>query len=141
MKIFVVIDTNVLVSAALNWNSVPGVVIEKALRGKIIPVLNDEIVREYDEVLHRKKFGFLDEDIQAVIDGLKQRGIFLSPAKVEEVLPDEKDVIFYAVTLQSIESQKENTTYLVTGNLKHFPVKQYVISPRDFLTILTNMNI
>ena len=140
MKIFVVIDTNVLVSAVLKWNSVPGVVVEKALRGKIIPVLNDEIIREYDDVLHRKKFGFLDEDIKAVIDGLKQRGIFLSPAMVEEVLPDEKDVIFYAVTLQSIESQKENSSYLITGNLKHFPVKQYVVSPREFLTILTNMN-
>lgn len=140
MKIFAVIDTNVLVSAALNWDSVPGVVVEKALRGKIIPVLNDEIIREYDDVLHRKKFSFLDGDIQAVIDGLKKRGIFLSPAKVEEVLPDEKDVIFYAVTMQSIKLQ-EDSTYLITGNLKHFPVKQYVVSPREFLTILTNMNI
>lgn len=141
MKVFAVIDTNVLVSAALNWDSVPGVVVEKALRGKIIPVLNDEIVREYNDVLHRKKFGFLDEDIQTVIQGLKRQGVFLSPAKIEEILPDEKDIIFYAVTMQALESQDENMTYLITGNLKHFPLKQYVVSPREFLTILTNKNI
>ena len=141
MKVFVVIDTNVLVSAVLKWDSVSGVIVEKAVMGKIIPVLNDEIVHEYDEVLHRKKFGFLDEDIQAVIQGLKRSGVFLSPAKVEEILPDEKDIIFYAVTMKAIEEEKENPAYLVTGNLKDFPVKQYVVSPRDFLTILEKLNV
>lgn len=140
MNVFAIIDTNVLVSAALKWNSVPGVIVEMAVTGKITPVLNDEIVREYDEVLHRKKFGFLDEDIQAVIQGLKRWGVFLDPAKVEDTLPDEKDTIFYAITMKAMEAQKDDTTYLVTGNQRHFPVKPYVVSPREFLTILTNMN-
>lgn len=133
MKIFAVIDTNVLVSAMLKWYSIPGIVVEKAVTGKIIPVLSDEIVCEYDEVLHRKKFRFSDDDIQMVIQGLKLKGVFLKPSEVEEVLPDEKDIVFYAVTM---EARKENISYLVTGNIKHFPVKPYVVTPREFLTIL-----
>lgn len=43
MKYFVVIDTNVLVSAVLKYNSIPGTIIELAFDGKIIPVLNKEI--------------------------------------------------------------------------------------------------
>ena len=43
MKYFVVIDTNVLVSAVLKYNSIPESIIEFAFNGKIIPVLNKEI--------------------------------------------------------------------------------------------------
>ncbi|MBQ9573939.1 MAG: putative toxin-antitoxin system toxin component, PIN family [Synergistaceae bacterium] len=136
MKIFAVIDTNVLVSAVLKWDSVPGLVVEKAVTGKITPVLSDEIISEYDEVLHRKKFNFSDDDIRTVIQELKLKGIFLRPSGIEEVLPDEKDIVFYAVTM---EARKENSAYLVTGNIKHFPVKPYVVTPREFLTILENI--
>ena len=94
MKIFAVIDTNVLVSAVLKWDSVPGLVVEKAITGKITPVLSDEIISEYDEVLHRKKFNFSDDDIRTVIQELKLKGIFLRPSGIEEVLPDEKDIVF-----------------------------------------------
>ena len=34
MNIYAVIDTNVLVSALLNWKSIPGKVLEQALIGK-----------------------------------------------------------------------------------------------------------
>lgn len=54
MKIFAVIDTNVLVSALLRWDSVPGAVLEQALVGSIVPILSDEIMGEYEEVLRRK---------------------------------------------------------------------------------------
>ena len=45
MKYYAVIDTNVLVSAMLKWQSVPGSVLEFALDGMIIPVLNSAIGR------------------------------------------------------------------------------------------------
>lgn len=44
--IYAVIDTNVLVSAMLKWSSVPGNAIEFATSGVIVPVLNDDIVKE-----------------------------------------------------------------------------------------------
>ena len=54
MRIFAVIDTNVLVSALLKWDSIPSLVVEKIVTGKVIPVLSEEIMNEYTEVLHRK---------------------------------------------------------------------------------------
>lgn len=39
MKLYAVIDTNVLVSALLRWDSVPGAVLEQALVGSIVPLL------------------------------------------------------------------------------------------------------
>ena len=50
MKYYAVIDTNVLVSAMLKWNSVPGNVMELAFDGPIIPVYNSDIMKEYREV-------------------------------------------------------------------------------------------
>ena len=58
MKYYAVIDTNVLVSALLKWNSLPGNVLELTYRGMIVPLLDERIVREYREVLARPKFHF-----------------------------------------------------------------------------------
>lgn len=55
MKYYAVIDTNVLVSAMLKWQSVPGSILEFSLEGIIVPVLNEEIVEEYRAVLERPK--------------------------------------------------------------------------------------
>lgn len=58
MTYYAVLDTNVLVSALLKNGSVPWQVAEEALHGDIIPVLNDEILTEYEDVLNRPKFKF-----------------------------------------------------------------------------------
>ena len=107
MPCYAVIDTNVLVSALLRWDSVPGRLLEQALTGSIIPLLCDEIMAEYENVLRRKKFSFKEQDIQVVTEGLRTRGIFLDPEKVEEIFPDPKDIIFYAVTMEA----KKNTMH------------------------------
>ncbi len=62
MKYYAVIDTNVLVSAMLKWNSIPGHVMELVFEGPIVPLLDERIVKEYREVLARPKF-HLTEDI------------------------------------------------------------------------------
>ena len=52
MKYYAVLDTNVLVSALLKNGSVPWHVAEEALRGDIVPVLNGDILAEYEDVLN-----------------------------------------------------------------------------------------
>ena len=47
MQYYAVIDTNVIVSAMLKWDSIPGSILELALDGPITPVLNHEILEEY----------------------------------------------------------------------------------------------
>ena len=90
MKVLAVLDTNVLVSALLRWDSVPGAVLEQALVGSIIPLLSDEILLEYEEVLRRKRFPFQEQDIRIVIDGIRRRGMLIDPAQIEENMPDPK---------------------------------------------------
>ena len=55
MKYYTVIDTNVLVSAMLKWQSIPGKILELTFNGIIIPVINDEIVSEYRTVFIKTK--------------------------------------------------------------------------------------
>lgn len=133
MKQYAVVDTNVLVSALLKNGSVPWQVVEEALHGDIIPVVNDEILAEYEEVLNRPKFRFEKRVVTAFLNDLKKRAVFAEAGLLEDVVPDPKDVVFYAVLM---EKRKEEDAYLVTGNLRHFPVRTYIVTPKEMLELL-----
>lgn len=133
MTYYAVIDTNVLVSALLRWESNPGMVMKESLKGRIIPLLNEEVIAEYQEVLSRPKFHFPKEAVNVVINGIIKRGIFLDVKPLEEMLPDSKDAVFYEIVM---EARKSENAYLVTGNLKHFPMKSFVVTPKEMLEIL-----
>jgi putative PIN family toxin of toxin-antitoxin system len=133
MKYYAVIDTNVLVSALLKRDSVPWHVAEEALHGDIIPVLNNEILAEYEDVLNRPKFKFEKRAITVLMNELIKRGVFAEAGLIEEVIPDPKDVVFYAVLM---EKRKEEEAYLITGNLKHFPTRTYIVTPKEMLDII-----
>ncbi len=133
MKYYVVLDTNVLVSAMLKASSVPGMVTAEAMTGDIIPILNDEIMAEYEDVLLRPKFKFEERAIRVFLDELKKRAMFIDAGMIEDLIPDPMDVVFSAVLM---EKRKDEEAYLVTGNLKHYPVRTYVVTPREMLDIL-----
>ena len=133
MKLYAVIDTNVLVSAMLKWSSVPGSILEFAFSGIITPVLSEKIVAEYREVLMRKKFHLTEDIVEDIISILDEQGEYIDPGSMEYELPDPKDVVFYAVIM---EKRKDEDAYLVTGNTKHFPVKPFVVTPREMLDII-----
>ena len=69
MKIYAVIDTNVIVSALLShYNDTATVVLmRKIIRGEVIPLYNESILNEYIEVLNRKKFSFTESMISATL--------------------------------------------------------------------------
>lgn len=132
-KFYAVLDTNVLVSALLGASrmSIPTRVLKAVTDNKIVPLYNNEIIDEYQEVLSRDKFPFSKELIDSVIKVFTTDGIFLDRTKAsDEIFPDEKDIVFYEVSLS-----KEGS-YLVTGNLKHFPQKSFVISPAEMVELL-----
>lgn len=133
MEYYAVIDTNVLVSAMLKWNSVPGNIMELVFEGPIIPVYNSEILHEYREVLSRPKFHFTQEIIETVIENIESIGICIDAETIDIVLPDPKDRVFYDVVM---EERKSEDAYLVTGNIKHFPIKTFVVTPRKMLDII-----
>lgn len=133
MKYYAVIDTNVLVSAMLKHHSVPGSIIDLAFDGPIIPVLNDAIEKEYREVLSRPKFHLPSDLIEDILSSFHQRGLYVDAEELDIELPDPKDRVFYEVVM---EERKEEDAYLVTGNIKHFPEKPYVVTPRQMLNII-----
>ena len=134
MKHYAVIDTNVLVSALLSKrpDSPTVEVVAKLFDGSVTPVFSEEILEEYSDVLHRDKFGFSASTVDVFLSELKKMGILLEAGQTDVVLPDMKDIPFYAVTL----TNGEDETYLVTGNLRHFPVKPFIVTPAQFLKIL-----
>ena len=133
MKYYAVIDTNVLVSAMLKWDSVPGNILELTYGGTIIPLLNAHIVKEYRDVLARSKFHLTADIIDGAVGELERLGVFLDADTLDAELPDPKDRVFYEVVM---EKRKSKAAYLVTGNIRHFPAKPFVVTPRQMLDII-----
>ncbi len=130
---FVVIDRNVLVSAILKWDSNPGRIMEKVFLGEIIPVFNHAILNEYHEVLSHPKFHLPPDIPTHIITGIVDKGILVEADKLIVDMPDPDDIMFFEVTM---EARKDHDTFLVTGNLKHFPQKPFIVTPRQMLDIL-----
>ena len=130
--IHAVIDTNVLVSALLTHNL--GVATAKVLdsiaKGDITCVYNEDILMEYREVLHRPKFKFPERKVNSLLAFITQKGIHSDRIPFDGDMPDEKDRPFYEVSL-SVED-----SFLVTGNLKHFPVTPKVVTPSQIIAII-----
>ena len=137
MKYYAVIDTNVLVSAMLKWKSIPGKILELTFNGLIVPLVNDEILKEYREVLSRPKFKLTREIVDNLINGIIANSVFVNEQSLDEYLPDPKDRVFYEVVM---EERKNKDAYLVTGNIKHFPIRPYIVTPREMLDIMLEEN-
>ena len=130
--IYAVIDTNVFVSALFskNINVATVKVLDAIFQGKIVPLYNDEIIAEYEVVLHRSKFHFTPSLVNKYLKSICKMGISSERVHSDEVFPDQDDVVFYEVALS-----KEDA-YLVTGNTKHFPKTPIVVTPAEMMEIL-----
>lgn len=80
-----------------------------------IPMYDADIIAEYEDVLHRTKFPISSEVADALIAYIIENGFEASRINFKETMPDEDDRVFYEVSLSQEDS------YLVTGNLKHYP--------------------
>lgn len=134
--IHAVIDTNVLVSAFISkkLDSSTAMVWKAVLAGVITPMYSEEILEEYSEVLHRKKFNIPDQLIKDALNYVIENGVRGERVLSDDFFPDPKDVVFYEVALS------KDGAYLVTGNTKHFPKKPIVVTPAEMLDILSASN-
>jgi len=132
MKIYVVLDTNVLVAAMLtrNSNSATRRIINAVTESIITPIYHQDILEEYQDVLNREKFGFTPDDVKNMLDVVASFGVRSNRIPTDEYFPDKDDVVFYEVALS-----KEGA-YLVTGNIKDFPQKPIVVTPAEMIKIL-----
>ena len=135
MKCCAVVDTNVLVAALLSKrdDSATVRVIRAMISGEFIPLYHEDILAEYEDVLHRKKKYDLSESaIQTVLNAIRRFGIEVFPKPTGEIFIDEDDIIFYEVAME----KREDNAYLVTGNMKHYPVRDFIVTPAEMVAIL-----
>lgn len=139
MRCYAVVDTNVIVSAVITKNpdSPPRQVFRAMLSGEIIPLYHPDILAEYEEVLSRKKFHLNPETIQTVLEAVRQFGVEVMPKPTGEILIDMDDLVFYEVAME----KREDDAYLVTGNQKHYPVRNFIVTPAEMLEILKNNSV
>ena len=98
MKHLAVIDTNVLVAAHLSSldDSAVVQVFHKIINGAVVPLYSKEIIREYKEVLSRKKFSLDPNLIDYTIALILNRGIQVEPKPSGLTIVDMKDLVFSA---------------------------------------------
>ncbi len=134
MKVCAVIDTNVFVSALLSHHDDAATVqvLRAVLDGHIIPLYHKEILDEYREVLLRPKFRFAPQDVAALVDAIEQLGVEVLPHPTGELLADMDDLVFYEVAME----KQDEGAYLVTGNLKHYPMRKFIVTPSEMIGIL-----
>ena len=127
MGIKAVIDTNVLVSSFMSKNpNSPTVRIIKAIaEGIFTPVYSDDILSEYEEVLGRGHFKLDPSAISILIQRIQEIGEAVSPIDSEEDFPDADDKVFFCTALAG-------DAKLVTGNIKHYPPAELVVTPAQF---------
>ncbi len=134
--VYAVIDTNVFVAALLTKNndSATVKVYEAIADGLITPLYHKDILDEYKEVLSRPKFRFSKEKIDAVLELIVKYGLEVFPKPSGEILIDMDDLIFYEVAME----KREDDSYLVTGNQKHYPVRDFIVTPAEMMEIIEN---
>ena len=132
--IYAVIDTNVFVAALLTKSndSATVKVYDAIADGLITPLYHKDILEEYAEVLSRPKFKFSKERINAVLDMIVKYGVEVFPKPTGEILIDMDDLIFYEVPME----KRDDDSYLVTGNQKHYPVRDFIVTPSEMMDIL-----
>lgn len=134
MAYYAVIDTNVLLSSLLSKkeDSATVKVLDAVFDGKIIPLYHQDMLSEYNDVLHREKFHLQEESILKILEAIRQYGLEVFPQPTGEILIDMDDLVFYEVAME----KRDNDAYLVTGNQKHYPIRDFIVTPAEMITII-----
>ena len=86
---------------------------------------------EYRTVLSRPKFRLDKSMIETVLKAVAVDGLRMDRTPADDVdFPDLKDIVFYEVALSKEDS------YLITGNIKHFPLEPFIVTPAEMVRIL-----
>jgi putative PIN family toxin of toxin-antitoxin system len=133
--VYAVIDTNVIVASlrTKHHDSATARVMDAVFSGKVVPLLNDEIIAEYRDVLHRKRLGLNPEKCDFIISLITDLGMTLDRISTNASMVDEKDRVFYEIALAGLDM---GNSKLVTGNTKHYPEVDFVVTPAQFCEIM-----
>ena len=112
-------DTNTLVSAVISKGN-EFELLRLAHAGKIEMILSLQILKEFKEVISRKKFGFSNEQINRVLKSIINISAIIMPSnKIDLIKEDPAD----NKILECAESGKAD--YIVSGDYHLLHLKEY----------------
>jgi putative PIN family toxin of toxin-antitoxin system len=125
-----VVDTNVLVSAALQRGGVERAAYVQAITKPARMYITEAILEEYAEVLARPRLGIPKGARLQFLDLIRNRGVLIAPRVRVQAAGDPDDNKF----LECADAARAD--YLITGNRRHFPKfwkGTKIVTPREFL--------
>jgi len=128
-----VIDTNVLVSAAIKPDGLQRTVVLLALTKPARWYVSDAILSEYTTVLARPELKIRRSLRQRLVQLIKNHTHIVAPSRLPFITTDPADNIFVEC------ADAARADYLITGNQRHFPKfwkSTKIISAREFLNII-----
>jgi len=128
-----VIDTNVIVSAALKPDGLQRTVVLLALTKPARWYVSDAILAEYILVLARPELKIRRGLRQQLVQLIKNYTQVVAASHLPQVTSDPDDNIFVEC------ADAARADYLITGNERHYPAfwkNTKIISSRDFLNII-----
>lgn len=133
LSLRLVIDTKVLVSAAIKPASLQRTVLLLAVTRPARLYVSSPIFEEYSVVLARRELQIRKGLRQQLLQLIKNHSHFVTPSRYLDLTPDPDDNIFLEC------ADVAGADYLITGNQKHFPrfwKKTKVITPREFISLV-----
>lgn len=128
-----VIDTNIVVSAALKPGGLQRTVLLLATNKPATLYVSEAVLAEYREVLARPELKIRMGLRQQLLQLIQSRAHPIKPSRTLQVTKDPDDNKF----LECADAGRAD--YLVTGNTRHFPKfwkKTKVITSREFVDIV-----
>ena len=122
----VILDTNIIVSALISPLGNPAKILSLFFNGEIQIYYNDDIMAEYEDVLSRPALKINPEKVGRFIEILRETGAFIKPITSDIHMVDESDRIFY-------DTAQESDAIIITGNTRHYPTEDFILTPHQFL--------
>jgi uncharacterized protein len=128
-----VIDTNVVVSAAVKPEGLQRTVVLLAMNKPALWYVSEPILSEYRMVLARPELKIRKSLRQQLLQLIKNKARMVKPLPLVQVTFDPSDNMF----IECADAARAD--YLVTGNQRHFPKfwkKTKIISSSEFLNVI-----
>jgi len=128
-----VVDTNIVISAALKPNGLQRTVLLLGLSKPARLYVSNAILSEYQDVLSRPELQIRKGLRQQLLDLLRKRAHIVNPVRRIQVANDPEDDKF----IECADAARAD--YLVTGNVRHFPKfwkNTKIFTSREFLSVV-----
>lgn len=133
IPLWLVLDTNVVVSAALKPEGLQRTVLLLALAKPARLYISTPVFQEYRGVLARPEFHIRKGLLQSFLQMIKRKAHFIDPTRRLQITTDLHDNIFVEC------ADAARADFLVTGNIHHFPrywKRTKIITSREFLSVV-----